>query len=90
MDFTPFVTSIEGHSHIALKIPCNEDGSPKVTVVTGIAPNLSTLNIGNVINNGTLDGNSLDLSAEGTSCFIMQNYLVISVTLHLLIHLIKL
>jgi hypothetical protein len=68
MDFTPFVTSIEGHSHIALKIPCNEDGSPKVTVVTGIAPNLNTLNIGNVINNGTLDGNSLDLSAEGTSC----------------------
>jgi hypothetical protein len=68
MDFTPFVTSIEGHSHIALKIPCNEDGSPKVTVVTGIAPNLSTLNIGNAINNGTLDGNSLDLSAEGTSC----------------------
>jgi hypothetical protein len=68
MDFTPFVTSIEGHSHIALKIPCNEDGSPKVTVVTGIAPNLSTLNIGSAINNGTLDGNSLDLSAEGTSC----------------------
>jgi hypothetical protein len=68
MDFTPFVTSIEGHSHIALKIPCNEDGSPKVTVVTGIAPNLNTLNIRNAINNGTLDGNSLDLSAEGTSC----------------------
>jgi hypothetical protein len=68
MDFTPFVTSIEGHSHIALKIPCNEDGSPKVTVVTGIVPNLNTLNIGNAINNGTLDGNSLDLSAEGTSC----------------------
>jgi hypothetical protein len=68
MDFTPFVTSIEGHSHIALKIPCNEDGSPKVIVVTGIVPNLNTLNIGNAINNGTLDGNSLDLSAEGTSC----------------------
>ena len=27
MDFTPFVTSIEGHSHIALKVPCNEDGT---------------------------------------------------------------
>jgi hypothetical protein len=68
MDFTPFVTSIEGHSHIALKVPCNEDGTSKVTIVTGIAPNLNTLNIGKSINNGTLDGNSLDLSNEGNSC----------------------
>ena len=68
MDFTPFVTSIEGHSHIALKVPCNEDGTSKVTIVTGIAPNLNTLNIGNAINNGTLNGESLDLSAEGNSC----------------------
>jgi hypothetical protein len=68
MDFTPFVTSIEGHSHIALKVPCNEDGTPKVTIVTGITPNLNTLNIGNAINNGTLDGNSLDLSDEGNLC----------------------
>jgi hypothetical protein len=68
MDFTPFVTSIEGHSHITLKVPCNEYGSPKVTIVTGIAPNLNILNIGNTINNGTLDGKSLDLSAEGSSC----------------------
>jgi hypothetical protein len=68
MDFTPFVTSIEGHSHIALKVPCNEDGTSKVAIVTGIAPNLNTLNIGNAINNGTLDGESLDLSSEGKSC----------------------
>jgi hypothetical protein len=68
MDFTPFVTSIEGHSHIALKVPCYEDGTSKVTVVTGIAPNLNTLNIGNAINNGTPDGDSLDLSVEGNSC----------------------
>ena len=68
MDFTPFVTSIEGHSHVALKVPCNEDGTPKVTIVTGIAPNLNTLNIGNAINNGTLNGDDLDLSAEGNSC----------------------
>jgi hypothetical protein len=68
MDFTPFVTSIEGHSHIALKVPCNEDGTPKVTIVTGIAPNLNTLNIGNAISNGTLNGDSLDLSSEGNSC----------------------
>jgi hypothetical protein len=68
MDFTPFVTSIEGHSHIALKVPCNEDGTSKVTIATGIAPNLNTLNIGKSINNGTLDGNSLDLSEEGNSC----------------------
>ena len=68
MDFTPFVTSIEGHSHLALKVPCNKDGSPKATIVTGTVPNLNTLNIGNHINNGTLDGNSLNLSAEGKSC----------------------
>jgi hypothetical protein len=68
MDFTPFVTSIEGHSNIALKVPCNEEGSPRVTIVTGIAPSLNTLNIGSAINNGTLDGKSLDLSDEGNSC----------------------
>jgi hypothetical protein len=68
MDFTPFATSIEGHSHIALKVPCNEDGSPKVTIVTGITPKLNTLNVGNAINNGTLDEKNLDLSAEGRSC----------------------
>jgi hypothetical protein len=68
MDFTPFVTSIEGHSHVALKVPCNEDGTSKVTIVTGIAPNLNTLNIGKAISNGTLDGDSLDLSSEGRSC----------------------
>jgi hypothetical protein len=68
MDFTPFSTSIEGHSHIAMKVPCNEDGSPKVTIVTGVAPNLKTLDVGNAINNGTLDGKSLDLSDEGSSC----------------------
>ncbi len=68
IDFTPFLTSVEGHSHVALKVPCNEDGSPRVTIVTGIAPNLKTLKIGNAINNGTLDGNSIDLSAEGSSC----------------------
>jgi hypothetical protein len=68
MDFTPFVTSVEGHSHIALKVPCNDDGSPKVTIGTGIAPNLNTLNIGNAIINGTLDGKDIVLSAEGSSC----------------------
>jgi hypothetical protein len=68
MDFTPFVTSIEGHSHIALKVPCNDDGTSRVTIVTGIAPNLNTLNIGKAINNGTLNGDSLDLSDEGNSC----------------------
>jgi hypothetical protein len=68
MDFTPFVTSVEGHSHIALKVPCNEDASPKVSILTGIAPNLKTLNIGSAIINGTVDGNSIDLSVEGKSC----------------------
>ena len=30
MDFTPFATSVEGHSHVAMKAPCDPDGSPKV------------------------------------------------------------
>ena len=68
MDFTPFATSVEGHSHIAMKVPCNEDGSPKITIITGIAPKLNTLDMGSAINNGTLDNKYLDLSAEGSSC----------------------
>jgi hypothetical protein len=68
MDLTPFATSVEGHSHIAMKIPCNEDGTPKATLVTGIAPDLKTLDVGKAINNGTLNGKSLDLSDEGNSC----------------------
>ena len=68
MDFTPFATSIEGHSHIAMKVPCNGNGSPKITIVTGSVPTLNTLGMGNTINNGTLDGKNLDLSAEGKSC----------------------
>ena len=68
MDLTPFATSVEGHSHIAMKIPCNEEGSPKVTIVTGVAPNFKSLDIGKTINNGTLNGKSLDLSDEGKSC----------------------
>ena len=68
MDLTPFATSVEGHSHIAMKVPCNENGSPKLTIVTGVAPTLNTLDVGNAINNGTLDGKNLDLSAEGSSC----------------------
>ncbi len=68
MNFTPFATSIEGHSHIAMKVPCNEDGSPKIIIGTGIVPKLNTLNTGNAINNGTLDEKTLDLSAEGRSC----------------------
>jgi hypothetical protein len=58
----------EGHSHIAMKVPCNESSGPEVTIVTGVAPNLTTLDMGTAISNGTLDGNSLDLSNEGTSC----------------------
>ena len=49
-------------------MPCNGNGSPKITIVTGGAPKLNTLDMGNAINNGTLDGKNLDLSAEGKSC----------------------
>jgi hypothetical protein len=68
MDLTPFGTSVEGHSHIAMKIPCDKDGIPRATLVTGIAPDLKSLDVGKEINNGTLNGKSLDLSDEGNSC----------------------
>jgi hypothetical protein len=68
MDLTPFATSVEGHSHIAMKVPCNTDGRPNVTIVTGVAPSLKTLDIEQAISNGTLNGKSLDLSNEGNSC----------------------
>ena len=68
MDLTPFATSVQGHSHIAMKVPCNQDGSPKVTIVTGVAPKLNPLDIGRAISNGSLNGKYLDLSVEGKSC----------------------
>ena len=68
MDLSPFATSVEGHSHIAMKIPCTKEGNPKATVLTGIVPNLKSLDVGKAINNGTLNGKSLDLSDEGNSC----------------------
>jgi hypothetical protein len=68
MDLTPFATSVEGHSHIAMKIPCGKDGIPKATLIAGIAPDMKSLDVGKAINNGTLNGKSLDLSDEGNSC----------------------
>ena len=66
IDLTPFKTTAEGH--IAIKVPCDNDGKPLVTIITGVAPNFTTLYVGNSINNGTLDGRNIDLSVEGTSC----------------------
>ena len=68
MDLTPFATSVEGHSHIAMKIPCDKDGIPKATIVTGIVPKLNSLEVGKAINNGTLNGKNIDLSDEGNFC----------------------
>jgi hypothetical protein len=42
-----------------MKVPCNEDGSPKITIITGVTPRLNTLDVGNAINNGTLDEKNL-------------------------------
>ena len=66
IDFTPFNTTAEGH--IAIKVPCDNDGKPLVTIITGVAPNFTTLDMGSSINNGTLDGRNIDLSVEGTTC----------------------
>ena len=68
MDLTPFATSVEGHNHIASKIPCTTEALPKVTIFAGVAPNLKSLDLGKAINNGTFNGKNLDLSDEGKSC----------------------
>ena len=68
IDFTPFNTTAEGHSHIAIKVPCDNNGKPMVSVIAGVAPNFTTVDVGNAINNGTLDGRNIDLSVEGTTC----------------------
>jgi len=69
MDFTPFATSAEGQSRIALKVPCEVGASPKIRVVTGGTSNLHTLSIKNAFIKGTLDGNNnLVLSELGRSC----------------------
>ena len=68
IDFTPFNTTAEGQSHIAIKVPCDNDGKPLATVIAGVAPNFTTVDVGNAINNGTLDGRNIDLSVEGTTC----------------------
>ena len=79
MDLTPFATSVEGHSHIAMKIPCNEAGSPKAVIVTGISPpDLKSLNVGKAINNGTLNGKKLRFIRLGKflslSCSVTNRY----------------
>lgn len=68
MDLTPFTTSVEGHNHIAAKIPCTEKGLSELTIFTGVSPNLKSLDLGNRIDNGTIDGKNFDLSDEGKSC----------------------
>lgn len=68
MDLTPFATSIQGHSHIAAKIPCNNDGTPKLAIITGTVPRLNILNISSPILNGTIDGENFNLSDLGNSC----------------------
>lgn len=68
MDFTPFSTSVEGHSHIALKVPCEQDTLPKVSIATGVAPRLKTLGLENAIMNGTVDDKEVALSTGGQAC----------------------
>ena len=70
MDLTPFATSVQGHSHIAMKIPCDKDGIPKATIVTGIAPNLKSLDVVNTSNetlNFDRGGFSVTVSVHGTA-----------------------
>jgi hypothetical protein len=66
IDFTPFNTTAGGH--VAIKVPCYNDGKPMITMMSGVAPNFTKLDVGNPIYNGTLDGRDIDLSIGGTSC----------------------
>ena len=70
MDFTPFKVNTEGHSHIAMKVPCDNNGNPKLTIIAGIAPDFKTVKMeGNgPIMSGTLDGKPIPLSIKGVSC----------------------
>ena len=68
MDITPFATSVEGHSHTALKVPCTQDGIPEITIAVGVAPKLEALDLGNPIVNATLNGEKWNLSVKGQSC----------------------
>ena len=72
-----------------MKIPCDKDGAPKATIVTGIAPNLKSLDIGKAIDNGTLNGKNIDLSDKGNSCLYHARCQQVLPTLHLLTHLTK-
>jgi hypothetical protein len=67
IDLAPFNTTAEGH--IAIKVPCDDYGKPLVTIISGVAPNFRTLEVGNSINNGTFDGKNIKLSIAGSSCF---------------------
>ncbi len=67
IDLAPFNTTAEGH--IAIKVPCDNYGKPLVTIISGVEPNFRTLDVGNSINNGTLDGKNIELSITGSSCF---------------------
>jgi hypothetical protein len=73
MDFTPFTTSVEGHSHIALKVPCGQDMISKVSIATGIGPKLKTLGLGNAIINGTVDDKKVALSTPGRACLFQSD-----------------
>jgi hypothetical protein len=53
IDLTPYATSVQEHSHTAMKIPCSENGTPKVTIVTGVIHELSSLDLRSPIGNGT-------------------------------------
>jgi hypothetical protein len=70
MDFTPFKVNAEGHSHIAMKVPCDSNGNSKVTLIAGVAPDFKTVKMegGGPIMTGTLDGKSIPLSSKGMSC----------------------
>ncbi len=70
IDFTPFKVSAEGHSHIAMKVPCDNNGNPKLAIIAGVAPDFKTIKVegGGPILNGTLDGKSIPLSNKGVSC----------------------
>jgi hypothetical protein len=68
MDFTLSPLAWKGIAILLWKLPCGQDAIPKITIATGVAPKLNTLDLGNAIINGILDGKEVSPSTRGQSC----------------------
>jgi hypothetical protein len=70
-DLSPYRTT-QGSSHLALKVPCNNQGEPKVALLTGIAPDsLQEIDLGEPVGQNDVaisNGDEIQLSDNGDYC----------------------